>query len=310
MKTNKHIEFPYYSGNIYETDVLGIVTLEEFINVHKFPKDTTEVIIKEIAGAAAANNLERKRTLKQKLFSFTPCVKIEVGVARKYSNISEWTGLMQLDFDGIEDPVDAVKIKEHIFENYKQIVCAYVSPSGRGVKALMRTIIPKDIDHYRALHRGMQSTFEEYGYLDLATKNAVLPLFLSADHKILYRDWSECEEWDYEDWTVESYSHLNDVETTQNFTPRNERYGSNYNKTIRTIKRRISNIIDEGHPQVRSTALILGSRVAAGYMDEQEARQLLISEIGSNSYLQKGLQGYYKTAVWALNQGMLSPKYY
>lgn len=310
MRTNKDIKFPYYSGNIFHTKVLGHVTLDEFIQVHKFPTNKTEILLKKVHQASIVGDLERKRELKQQLFSFTPGVMIEIGDKRKYDNVKKFTGLMQIDFDNIDDPMDAIAIKKHVFENYPQIICSYISPSGKGVKCLMKIIEPRDADHYRALHKGMENTFHEYSYLDLATKNAVLPLFISMDHKIMYRNWEDVPAWDYEDWTKVQHVHHNDNYAQTNFVSNDSAYGSSYNKTIRGVQRRLRSIVDEGHPQVRTAALILGSRIAAGYMEREEAESLIVSEIRNNNYLNKGIDGYIKTAIWAIGQGMHTPKYY
>lgn len=310
MKKSVKVKFPYYTGNIYETDVLGIVTLPDFINSHRDPSEKVVKLLKEINEATEAGDLKQKRLLKQQLFAFTPSVFIEVGRSRKYRDVKYWTGLMQLDFDGIDDVEEAKLLKKTIFENHKEIVCAYLSPSGHGVKCLMRTTTPRDQEHYKALHQGMVNTFEEYSYLDLATKNAVLPLFLSADPDILAREYEDCDVWSQEDWTVTKHVALKDQPnfTYTNYSDRQKNYY--YTKVVNIITKRISNIIDNGHPQVRSTGLILGSRVAADYIDVVDAESLLTHLIKNNNYLNKGLDGYLRTAMWAIHEGMKAPKYF
>lgn len=232
---------------------------------------------------------------------------------RSYGNIISFNGLMQIDLDGIETVNEAKQIKSHIFENYKQIVCAFLSPSGKGVKCLMKTIPFKTIAHYKGLHQGMVNTFEEYTYLDESTNNAILPMFLSSDPDILWRDFSECEAWDYVDYTKPKYVNLNNGPT--NFIPNTNgiyNKGEQYlmDKVVRIITTRIENVLDNGHPQVRSTSLVLGSRVAAGYIHVGDAENLIISLISKNEYLSKNINGYNKTALWCIKEGMKSPKYF
>lgn len=307
--TNKDVKFNYYSGNIFETKALGTVTLEKFINVNKNPTPATIKLLAKISKATECKDLKLKRELKHQLYSFTPSVLLIRNGFRSYSYISEWTGLMQIDLDGIETYEKAIEIKQHIFNSYKEIVVALISPSGKGVKCLMKTITPTDKEHYRALHKSMVNTFEQYGYLDISTKNAMLPLFLSADINILYRDYSECDAWAEEDWTTVSYVELND-DKPNNFNVNNIDGDYNTKKVIRITETRINNISDNGHPQVRATALILGSRIGAGYIQENDARCLLRNLIEVNSYLKKDLSNYIRTAHWGITEGMKNPKYF
>ncbi len=306
---NKDIRFSYYSGNIYKPNSIGNVTLEEFIQVHKFPTNDTLNLLKLINEATKLKNLKEKRILKQQLYTFTPSVIVFEHYARKYNNIHKWTGLMQIDFDCIETEKETIQIKEHVFENYKEIICAYISPSKLGVKCILKTIIPKDKEHYKALHQGMVNIFKRYNYLDLATNNAMLPLFLSADPNILWREEKDCPAWAQEDWIEPTYVELIDTKPN-NFKIDVNDEDYNLKKVIRITTRRINDIFDNGHPQLRSTALILGSRVAAGYINESQARDLIINLIHNSNYLQKGITGYTHTAMWSITNGMSSPKYF
>lgn len=305
MLTNKDIVFPYYSGNIRFTKCLGFLTLESYINSIQNPNSRTKVLLHNIAEATKDGDMKKKRKLKHQLFSFTPTVIIPKGIKRKYSNIYRWNPLMQIDMDGIESEGEAIQLKEHVFNNHKQIICAMVSPSKKGVKCLMKIKTPKSQDHYKALHKAMVDEFESYSYLDSATKNAVLPLFLGADKDILFRDFSEATEWDKENWETIEYVKLNDIPTHQ------LQKISEFTLLVENVvKKRINDIIDNGHTQVRSASLILGSRIAAGYIDEQDARILITNLIRSNRYLAKGTDGYLSTAMWGINQGMKKPKYF
>ena len=196
MKTSKNVKFPYYSGNIKLTKVIGYVTLEDFVNAHAMPKQSTYDIMEQVKAASAAGDLALKRQLKHKLYSFTPSVIIELGVGRKYENIKEWTSIMQLDFDGIETPEKAHELKYYLFTTYQCVICTYLSPSNKGVKCLIRITKPRDREHFRAIYKTVEKEFEQLGYFDTATKNAMLPLFLSIDTNIISRDFSQAVPWD------------------------------------------------------------------------------------------------------------------
>jgi len=314
METSKNVKFPYYSGNIKLTKAIGYVSLAEFINAHRYPKQNTLDIMEQVQIASAAGDLTLKRELKHKLFSFTPSVKIKLGFGRKYDNVEQWTGIMQLDFDGIETIEKAHELKEYIFTTYQCVICTYLSPSGKGVKALIRITKPTSKEHFKAIHKTVEAEFEQLGYFDTATKNGLLPLFLSIDVNIYSRDFSEAIPWDKEDWTIEKKStHKDTPNPTSTFVP-TARYSNeeiyNYEKTIRIFQKRIDNIVDAGHPQVRTACLLLGSRAGAGYITKSEAEQLATRWIELNDYLQKNLRGYIDTAMWAIGEGYKSPKYY
>lgn len=298
--------FPYYSGNIEWAKVLGHITYDKFVKLHKLPTVKNEKLFSEINAASKVGDKKLKAELKYKLYAFTPSVYVKTGERRRYANIKHFTGVMQLDFDGIDTLEEAIEIKKHIFKHHKQILCSYLSPSGLGVKCLLKTTVPEDIEHYRAIYKAVEEEFVSYSYFDPATKNAILPLFLSMDTSILFRDFDKCAVWTKEDWSKEKYVVLNEVQPVNYATERN----FNHARVVDIISRRINDIVSDGHPQVRNTSLVLGSRVGAGYIEHFDAEQLIESLICSNTYLQKGIDGYVKTAKWAIRQGMKQAKYF
>lgn len=312
MQTNKNVLIPYFQGNIRFTKCEGTVSLKRFIDAHKNPTKRTLDIINKISIANENKDNKLKRELKQLLYTFTPSVLFKVGVKRNYENISEWTGLMQLDFDKIEDSETASELKHLLFKTYPQIVCCWISPSGVGVKALMRIKVPQDSVEYKAMHLAVEKEMEQYCYFDVATKNAVLPLFLGRDYDILYRDFSECDEWTDKVEYVKIHKNLSEVKPT-NYNPNfqkntSERYYESI--TIKIFENKINAISDCGHPQLRSACLILGSRAGAGYIDINYAMTIASNAINSNEYLNKNIKGYNETACWAINQGYSKPRYY
>lgn len=309
MKTNKNINFNYFSGNIKFTRPIGTVTLEEFILAHKQPKQKTLDIMMKVQEASMNGDLALKRQLKHQLYSFVPAALFKLGLGRKYDNIDSFTGLMQLDFDGIEDIAKAHDLKYYLFTTYQCVVCSYLSPSGKGVKALIRTTVPKNKEQYHALYKTVEAEFEQMGYFDTATKNIVLPLFLSIDKDIIYRDYSEAVAWDQEDWSKPQLKTHTQLKTfpTQRY---NNAEDYHYDKTVKIFTNRINAIDGAGHPQVRTASLILGSRVGAGYVTRAEAEQLAETLISGNNYLSKNADGYIKTAFWCINEGISNPKEY
>lgn len=301
---NNDIIFPYYSGNIKLTKVMGLVTLTDFIYSHQNPKQETTDTLELIKNCKLPH---KKRQLKHRLFSFTPSVMIPVGLKRSYSNVERFTGLMQIDLDHVGDLDMAVDLKEWLFDQ-PECVCSYFSPSGN-VKGLIRINQPHTKDQYRRLFNAVEEKYKTTDCFDTATKNAVLPLFLSADPDISYREYSDCTPWSKEKEIIVEHVELNELPN-----PNFNSYGGNqqyfYDKTLRILKDKINNITSEGHPQVRSAALILGSRVAADYVTAMDARIEIKNLILSNQYLSKGPAGYIETANWGIKEGMKNPRYY
>jgi hypothetical protein len=304
--SNKEIKFPYYSGNIRFTKAIGHVTLEQFINSHKKPLPQIIKVLDKVAAASKAGDTKLKRLLKHQLFSFTPSVIIPLMQKRKYDNIESFTGLMQLDFDGLDGKQDAKDLRNILIRDHNQIVCSYLSPSMLGVKALLKITKCEDVRQYKAIHKAMVNEFGIYDCLDESTKNAMLPLFLSSDESIMYRDYDECDTFSEEDWSEPTYVNL--VDEPANHPPTSNDY--HYLKTIELFKSKIGIIVDNGHPQMRNACLVLGSRSGAGYIDKQEAISLATVEIHNNMYFHKDTLGYLKTATWAIEQGISNPKYY
>lgn len=307
MINNEDIIFPYYSGNIRFSKVQGFVNLQQFINSHKNPTEKTLKVLSKVKIANDLNLNKLKRRLKHQLYSFTPSVYIRKHNKRNYNNVIYYTGLIQLDFDKIEDKETALDLKNYLFETYKEMICVYFSPSGLGIKCLMKINQPESKEHYKAIHKSITKEFESISYYDEATKNAMLPLFLSYDSNILYRNYNECEIWNKADWSKPNYVSLNNEKQINKY---NQNKDYDYKKTCRIFVTKINSIVDNGHTQLRSACLILGSRAAAGYINLSECLNLAKLLIDQNNYLQKDLNNYHKTAQWAINEGFKTPKYY
>lgn len=277
--------FQYYNGNIRRPEPLGFVSLDRFIEANRSPKSNLLPIFEELSTATG----ERKSQLKASLNYFTPCVVVDGG--RKYDNIVSFTGLAVLDFDKIDN---AELFRDVLFDNYKELICVYCSPSKRGVKALISIPIVKTVDEFKSYFWGIADEMLSYIGLDQTSQNPVLPLFLSYDPDIRYRS-------DYTTWTVKGTREVfNPIRTepiqVEITSDKMRRAISNFTKSIEKIN-------SEGHPQLRSACIACGGYVASGYLSMNEAIQLAYNLIEANSYLQKDIKTYKKTAEWALNQG-------
>ena len=98
-----------------------------------------------------------------------------------------------LDYDHMT-PEEAKKLKKFLFKHYQCILCCYLSPSGHGVKVLVKIPIVETLAEFRAYFQGITNEFSQYGNFDEHGKNPVQPLFQSFDPDILYRE--DPDTWD------------------------------------------------------------------------------------------------------------------
>jgi hypothetical protein len=291
------MKFQYYSNSVQSSIVQDEISLSDFIDIHK------DMSYADIFNKIRISNCKKERDeMKRELVHFTPAVIVKN--CRRINEIISFTGLAQLDFDGIDNIDDVMDLKYHLFFNYKSIVCCYISPSQRGIKALMHIPVSRNIEEFREYYYGIASHFQKYKHFDDCPKNAVLPLFQSYDDDIYYRDISECQRWTLKGKMLNSF-YENNVKTTKPFVIKsNDRLKEKLQQRIISM---FDKIHDNGHPQLRSNALAIGGFVAFGYLNEYDALDLMRQCINSNTYLQKGLEGYHKTAKQSFELGKRKP---
>jgi hypothetical protein len=292
------VSFFYYPADVTIPEPLGTVTFKQFLRANKNPNPDISGIFQQISEAASQGNMELKHKLKSKLYYFTPCVQTN-GSGRRYDNITGFTGLMVLDFDKIEN---APAFKEFLFNAVPSIIAAYLSPSKKGCKFIVKIPVCKTTDEFKSYFYGMGYYLEKYEGFDPSTQNCILPLYLSIDPDLLYRD--NAETWTKRGVKIDEFKpYVGEIEVLENVSEKDK----NKVKTMLTKSR--EKIVDSGHYIVRSTALCAGGYVASGYLTKEEAQDLLFSLIEDNSYLQKNLRGYKTTAREMITKGMTSPLY-
>lgn len=311
MNELTNIEFQWYLGDIRNTKPQGKITLHQFIDRHQNPTEEILSVFDEIERAAANGDKKLKSKLKmENLFFFTPSALFKQ--KRRYSDIVGFTGLAQIDVDGLEED-EAIDLKEHLFSEYKQFYVVFVSPSRKGVKGLIRIPIVSSVDEYKEYYKGIEDEFDWLPGFDSAPKNLALPLFLSYDTDLLYRESAEV-------WTKKGELRGTDDVANLRPQPRHSKINGDHTTyksdayyrmiTLNIYEKKINAITGNGHPQVLSASLVLGSRVGAGYLSQSEAEQYAEYCIKNNEYLSKGPNGYIKTMRWCINKAINNPKYY
>ena len=178
-------KFQYYPSKVYVTEPLGTLTLKDMLNGIKSPKENIKQVFNQIHKATEDGDLELKNKLKaEHLFYFTPSILTDK-LGRKYENIVEFNELMVVEFDKIDF---AEELKHYLFNNFKPIVAAFLSPSGNGCKFIVRIPKPKNVEDYKAYFCGLAYHLDKIEGFDVANFNPLLPLYLSWDPEILIRD--------------------------------------------------------------------------------------------------------------------------
>jgi hypothetical protein len=309
----KQMNISYYDGNIKKSDCIGNVSMKRFVEANRNPSPTALTLLNAIHKAAMDGDKELKNKLKQRLHYFTPSVNIKKGDRRKYDNIKGFNGIVQLDFDEDENTDE---LKDYLWNNYRQLYCAYTSPSGKGIKALMRIPIVESVKEYKEYFLAIEEHFQNIGIdsFDHAPFNCILPLYLSHDPKIFYRrspliwhSWKELES--------EEHIHFDSNQVDVNFQDGDDTvYKSKayYRKiTVDIFNKKVDSIIaSPGHGPWRDACLTLGSRVGAGYVDLFDAIAIANNALNRNTYLQKDLKGYRKTGMSRIEIGSSNPIYY
>jgi hypothetical protein len=293
-----NVIFQYYPSDIKKVVPLGNLSLRDFISAVKNTKPEILDKIEKIKNASNKGDLKLKSKLKSELYFFTPCI-LSDGKGRSYDNIKSFTGLCQIDFDGISN---ASKFRDFIFDTYKSVVLAGVSSSGMGVKALIRIPICSSVDEYKQYFCGLGYYLERFKGFDVAPYNPILPLYFFADKDLRFR----------EDPTIakvrgqkinEFKVFEGDIEVLENVLLWKK------NKVKEFFTKGIDAIVSNGHPTVIGFSSMLGGYCASGYLSEDECMVLIEEVVYNNEYLSKDHRGYIKTAKNMLIRGMNSPLY-
>lgn len=294
-----NFEFQYYPGNVKIPKPLGVTDLKYLCSAIGNPSEAMRKIYNDIAAAEAKGDMKKKAELKQNnLYYCTPCV-LTNGKGRKYDNIESFTGLLVLDFDHIQN---SEAFKRFMFHKYKSIICAFLSPSKKGVKFIVRIPVVSTVDEFKSYYFGIAHEMEKYNGWDGSGQNCILPLFLSWDEEILVRE-------DFETWTIKGkkYNAFEGVPVDGAQKLEIEIGEGDKARILQNIKTAFELIVDNGHPQLRAACVSLGGYVAAGYLQQIEAEEFVSNIIRVHPYLKKGVSGYIKTAKTAINKGMQSP---
>lgn len=298
------ILFPYFPSRVQTVLPLGQVSLNAFLEAHQNPKPEILEIFNKIEKASKDGDEKTKSELKQNnLFYFTPSVQLS---KRCYEGIQSFTGLMVAEFDKIGEH-RAEHLKKAIFDRFRSCICAYLSPSGAGVKFLFLIPVVQSVSEYKEYYYGLAYYLSQIPGFDPSNQSCVLPLFLSKDPNILIRKPEELKQWKTRGKKLNEFPEFSESEIREieNITQEDREL------VKRIILKHIRKADEEqvGHLNVRNSALLAGGYIASGYITLEQAQELLTEYIESSDYLSKGTQGYIKTAYEMIDRGKSAPIY-
>jgi len=291
---NNMKQFQFYTNNVKRPNPVGWVTIDRFIKSIKQPKQHLVEIFNQISYYESIGDMKTKAKIKERIYYFTPCVHVQS--VRRYKDIVRWTGLAVLDFDHINNAPD---FRDYLFAEYSSIIAAWLSPSKKGVKALVNIPVVYSVDEFKSYYFGLASEMWQYNGFDGSGQNCVLPLFQSIDTDLLYRPAADT-------WTDTGH---NNKQLTDEIIPATPIHGTERHEKIilGMINKGFDKITGNGHPQLRGLCIAVGGYISNGYIDKNKALQQINYKIETNGYLKKGIAGYKRTANWAVNLGMNRP---
>lgn len=219
---------------------------------------TIQPRIDDIKNAIAGNRPETEiKNLKKKL----PCILFAGKFTRrKDSALVEHSGFVILDFDHEENPAQ----KRDALKQYPFIYSAFISPTGRGVKAVVK--IPAVISDHRARYNALQLVFPE---LDGTSVNESRICYMGADSGI----WVNKEAIAFAD-KVEVATQAVTAGSTERLSG-----GTNYRKIAVAVEMVRGALDGQKHITLLKAAKLLGGYIESGAVGELEAIYALETEI-------------------------------
>lgn len=293
------IKLQYFANNIKTVKAIGELTLYQWLYSIKHPKEEVMQLFKDIEQASKDGDLKLKSELKQQLFYLTPAT-VSDGLGRAYTNIQSFTGICSVDVDGLEEEY-AKEFKEYLFETYPFIIACFLSPSRKGVKALVKIPVVNSVAEYKEYYFGLLAILDCYKNIDPAPSNSVLPHFISYDKELLYRtNATEFTERGYKiDECRVGEQSLEDLDINLEDAP----------KIKQMLKRMLAQIDVEqtAHLKIRSVGLLAGGYSVAGYFDYDEIKEWLFDLMDDVQYLHKSMRTYKRTLTDMMARGSLAP---
>jgi hypothetical protein len=291
------LQFQWYSNGIKTIKPNGFISLRQLINAIISPKPEMIEAFELIKKAGLAGDKAEKDRLKaEKLFFTTPSAIFDP--IRNYDSIVEFRPFGVFEYDDISH---CEELRDYIFEKRKDCIFAFASPSFTGCKFIfLFGETPASIKHYKELWFGIAHDLDKFINLDLSNERCTQPLYNSYDPNAKFReDAVGCVARGFKENSFVPF--VGEIEIPEEV---NEEDVEECLKLIGHLIRRIS---DSGHNQVISSCFTASGFCAYYGIQTDDMWNLIESEIRSNDYLAKGVEGYIKTATTMFNKGLNFP---
>lgn len=166
------------------------VSLFDGISPQEVGQITVEQALNRIRDGESKSLIERIRNGEKQLKTGLPGVTWGgLFSHRSRDRLTDSTGLACIDIDHVQNPTF---VKQELFNKYPEVLAAYISPSGDGVKALIRIPKVNDDTEYKQYYHSITGTIPNCDKTDDISRLA----FESYDPDILTRDWEETSTWE------------------------------------------------------------------------------------------------------------------
>lgn len=169
----KEIRLSLFKAPITNINSPSKIGLLDIANLIKSNKELRSLIIKIRVGG-----MDKTRLLDNVTFS-------GIFERRKKEYLIEYSGLICLDIDKIENPE---KLKQDLIKSELPIVLMFVSPSGRGLKVIL--LSSSDVNRHLSYFNYYEDFFKNnYNIqIDKACKDVSRTCFLSYDQEVYFKD--------------------------------------------------------------------------------------------------------------------------
>lgn len=234
-------------------------------------------IQKQIGVIRNEKDEKRKKELKKML----PCILFSGEFSeRNDKSIKSHSGFVVLDWDkldNVEDKKSEISLLPYIYS-------CFISPSGDGVKAVVR--IPADTKKHRGYYKGLMQIFPD---LDATSINESRICYASCDKDIYINTIAT---------TFDNYIEVLDAKINNTVDVKEVKY-NDYGRANRALNL-IRNAVDgEKHAELLKASKLMGGYISGGLISEDEAIRLLESEIqnkniddfdGAKTTIRKGIE--------------------
>jgi hypothetical protein len=284
--------FSMFTGNIKDSKPVGTCSLSNMLYDIKYADPDT---ISHIGKIREETDEDKKARMKWKLRAWTPGVLVQEH--RRYSMIHEFSGLLPLDFDKLPNQQYAEDFRDYLYNEHPYIYASWLSASGKGVRGIVKIPRVDSVEKYKQYWMAVQIKMQEFQGFDRITKNPIQPVFQSYDPNLICR--AEAQVWT----KIYVPKQPKPKESYPLYKGTDEQKRSIFNRA----KSGIDKISDNGHPQLRAIAFVLGGYVGSGYIERYEAVEFIDDCIEVNTYLSKKSSVYKKTAREMIDSGTHKP---